>query len=271
MPYLLDILLGVIVLYCVVRGIKRGFIRSAFSILSFLMAGILAFMCYAPFTEYVQTTQLGASAKASMYQSIYQSIAKMTGQSGSAQENTGAAAGQQPDRGQTVPSTADKENGEDRTAHEGTADDKQELKSSEDIVNYLKLPGFMAQAVYQQSDFLIRTASLTLAEAVSKALADALFGVICGILLFILLLIAIRIARMIFEWIFRLPLLKEVNRLAGALAGLINGALVCYLIMALISSLSGFSELAWIRQTAEQSCFFHYMYENNIILDLFIK
>lgn len=44
MPYVLDAVIAAIVIICVVRGAKKGFIRAAFGIVTFLLAAVLAFM-----------------------------------------------------------------------------------------------------------------------------------------------------------------------------------------------------------------------------------
>ena len=44
MPYILDSVIALIVIVCVVRGAKKGFIRAAFGVVTFLLAAVLAFL-----------------------------------------------------------------------------------------------------------------------------------------------------------------------------------------------------------------------------------
>lgn len=148
---------------------------------------------------------------------------------------------------------------------------KPAANTTEDVLNAMKIPQFMFQSVFAQSDFLVRTAQLTVAEAVSKSLAGAFMKALAGILLFLLLLIGLWLLRIILEMVFKLPLLKEVNRLAGFLAGLVNGVLLSYLVLAVFGSLSGFGELTFIHDTIAQSYVYKNFYETNIVMSMFTK
>lgn len=244
MPYVLDAAIAAIVIICVVRGAKKGFIRAAFGIVTFLLAAVLAFMFYGPFSDYVIATPAGQTVEQNLYDSIYKAVA-------------GNAA--QPKQGRT-----------EQAAPE-TEEQKPAANTTEDMLNAMKIPQFMFQSVFAQSDFLVRTAQLTVAEAVSKSLAGAFMKALAGILLFLLLLIGLWLLRIILEMVFKLPLLKEVNRLAGFLAGLVNGVLLSYLVLAVFGSLSGFEELTFIHDTIAQSYVYKNFYETNIVMSMFTK
>ena len=242
MPYVLDAAIAAIVIICVVRGAKKGFIRAAFGIVTFLLAAVLAFMFYGPFSDYVIATPAGQTVEQNLYDSIYKAVAGGAAQQGGTEQ---------------------------------TAPEKEEQKpaanTTEDMLNAMKIPQFMFQSVFAQSDFLVRTAQLTVAEAVSKSLAGAFMKALAGILLFLLLLIGLWLLRIILEMVFKLPLLKEVNRLAGFLAGLVNGVLLSYLVLAIFGSLSGFEELTFIHDTIAQSYVYKNFYETNIVMSMFTK
>lgn len=244
MPYVLDGLIAVVIVVCVVRGAKKGFIRAAFGILTFLIAAVLAFMFYVPFSEFVISTPAGQSVEQNLYDSVYKVVA------GNAEKQIAGAPYDEavsPGSGQLPSNT------------------------TEGLLGSINIPKFMFQSVFAQSDFLMRTAQLTVAEAVSRSLTGAFMKILAGILLFLLLLIVIWLLRVVLEMIFRLPLLKEVNRLAGFLAGLVNGVLLSYLILAMFGSLSGFSELGFIRDTMLQSYVYKNLYETNIFMSMFTK
>ena len=160
---------------------------------------------------------------------------------------------------------------DDEAESAANAPAQQPANTTEGLLNTLKIPQFMYESVFAQSDFLVRTAQLTVAEAVSRALTSTFMKAMAGILLFLLLLIGIWLLRIVLEMIFKLPLLKEVNRLAGFLAGLVNGVLLSYLVLAVLGSLSGFSELTFVRDTIAQSYVYKNFYETNILWSLFTK
>lgn len=244
MPYILDSVIALIVIVCVVRGAKKGFIRAAFGIITFLLAAVLAFLFYSTFSNYVMTTPVGQSVEQNLYGSIYKAVAGSVADAAPAED------------GQPKPVPDNKEANPDTATTEG-------------ILNAMKIPQFMFQSVFSQSDFLIRTAQLSAAEAVSKALTGAFMNVLCGIALFLLLLIAIFLLRILLEMIFKLPLLKEVNKLAGFLAGLVNGVLLSYLLLAVVGALAGFQELTFIRDTIAQSYVYKNFYETNLVIRMF--
>ena len=233
MPYVLDAVIAAIVIICVVRGAKKGFIRAAFGIVTFLLAAVLAFMFYGPFSDYVITTPAGQTVEQNLYDSIYKAVA---GNAAQPQHEGAEQAAPEPEQAAPEPERQ-----------------KPAANTTEDVLNAMKIPQFMFQSVFAQSDFLVRTAQLTVAEAVSKSLAGAFMKALAGILLFLLLLIGLWLLRIILEMVFKLPLLKEVNRLAGFLAGLVNGVLLSYLVLAVFGSLSGFGELTFIHDTIAQS------------------
>ena len=237
MAYILDILIIIILAVCVWRGVKKGFIKAAFSILTFLLAALLSFMFYVPFSEFVTNTSIGQNVSQSIQTSVYKAV------SGDAQNDK--------ENAQTQESTG-----------EGT---------TEGIISNMKLPSFMFSSVFEQSDFLMRTARVTAAQAVSTSLSTAFMKLISGILLFVLILIGLWIIKKILEFIFKLPLLKEANKLAGFIAGIINGVLISYLVIAICVSLSGFSELSFIKDTIDKSYMYNNFYQSNMIAKMFVK
>lgn len=61
MAYILDIIILLIVGFCIYRGIRRGAVKTAFSLLSFAVALILTFMFASPVTQYVEQQPFGQS------------------------------------------------------------------------------------------------------------------------------------------------------------------------------------------------------------------
>ena len=242
MPYILDIIVGIIIVICIIRGAKKGFIKAAFSILTFLLAAVLSFMFYVPFSDYIANTSVGQNVSQSLSASIYNAV-----------------------------SGENKADTETNTVSVQENNEKELGNTTEGIIKSLNLPTFMFSSVFEQSDFLMRTARLSAAQAVSNSLTGAFMKLVSGILLFLLIMIGLWILRRILEAIFKLPLLKEVNKLAGFVAGLINGVLLSYLLLAICVSLSGFGELSFIKNSIEGSFIYNYLCETNMITNMFLK
>ena len=253
MPCLLDAIILAVFIICIIRGAKKGFIKAAFSILTFLLAAILSFMFYVPFSEYIINTQIGQNISQNLGDSIYKAV------SGELQEGE------------------NKKENQSNSPNAYLSDDAQSADSTilgdttEGIIKSLKLPTFMFSTVFEQSDFLMRTARLNAAQAVSSSLTTAFMKLVSGIILFLLILIGLWILRLLLQLLFKLPLLNEVNKLVGVVAGLVNGFLVSYLIIAICVSLSGFNELSFIKNTMEKSYIYNNFYQTNIIAEMFLK
>lgn len=150
-------------------------------------------------------------------------------------------------------------------------DEEQGMANTEDLIENLKLPEFLRGPVYSGSEFLIRNTQQTAAQAVSASLSGMIMNIACGLLLFILLLIGLWILRIILELVFKLPLLHGINKLAGAVAGLINGMLISYLVLAVVGFVASLPAMDWIAQFTSPSFAYSYLYQNNIIMNMFTK
>lgn len=229
MPYVLDVIILVILCFCLWRGLKKGFIAAAFGILTFFVAAALSFMFYTSFSELIVKTPAGQNAQQSIEDSVYKSVSGLM-------------------------------LNEDET-----------LANTEDIIDSLKLPDFLRGPVYSGSEFLVRNAQQTAAQAVSGALSATIVKIACGLLLFVLLLIGLWILRMVLELVFKLPLLHGINKLAGAVAGLVNGVLLSYLLLAVIGFLASFPAMEWLSSMTADSYAYVHLYQNNMIMNMFSK
>lgn len=229
MGYILDIGILLILVLCIYRGAKRGAVRAAFSMLSFIFALILTFMFYSPFAQFVEQTEFGKS----MHTSVEASLAKKL----------------------------------DSALFERDTDgDAQASNTTESILDSLAVPKFMKKTLFLQSDFAVRNADTSATVAVAGALTSAYMKIITAILLFLAMLILMRILRFIAEQIFKLPLLKDVNKFVGGAAGLVNGIFVSFLLLSTVSALTCLPGFDWLVPAKEASFIFKNVYENNIIL-----
>ncbi len=110
-------------------------------------------MFYGPFSDYVITTPAGQTVEQNLYDSIYKAVA---GNAAQPQHEGAEQAAPEPEQAAPEPERQ-----------------KPTANTTEDVLNAMKIPQFMFQSVFAQSDFLVRTAQLTVAEAVSKSLAGA--------------------------------------------------------------------------------------------------
>ena len=147
-----------------------------------------------------------------------------------------------------------------------TAENTLTTNTTESIIQSLSIPNSMKKELLLKSDFVVRNAAVSAANAVADALASAYLKIIFALILFLLILLIFRLVRKLTEQIFKLPLLKELNHIVGAVAGLVNGILLAYLLFATIGTLSTAPFMGWLASAKETSFLFKNIYENNFLL-----
>ncbi len=245
MPYILDIIILVIIVFCILRGIHRGAVRTAFALLSFAAALILTFMFASPVTQYIEKQPFGQKMHETIEEALNESISKII--STALPDMT---SGIQSDLSIEIPSnfSLDIPN------------------TPESILETLSIPESMKKSLFLQSDFFVRNQDMPAKNAVATTLASTYMKALCTGALFLLLLLLMRVFRFIAEQIFKLPLLKDLNRVIGGVAGLVNGIIVSMLVLSGISLFSAVSDASWLISAKETSLIFKFMYENNILL-----
>ncbi len=74
MHYILDIIILAICAFCIWRGVRRGAIRTAFSLLSLIVALFLTFMFASPFTQYIEQLPFGQNMHVSIETALEEKV-----------------------------------------------------------------------------------------------------------------------------------------------------------------------------------------------------
>lgn len=133
----------------------------------------------------------------------------------------------------------------------GTEDVNTEVQVSSFILDYI-----------QGSSEEFKTATIFV---VAKGLSELLIKVIIFILIFIIIKVLLLIVLLFTDIITKLPLLKQFNEIGGLIYGLLKGILIIYLILGLISLLSGLINLSYITDTINSTIITKYLYNNNFL------
>ncbi len=225
MQYILDIVVLIVLVFCIFRGIKRGAVRTIFSLFSFIIALVLTFMLASPFAQYMEKLSFGESMHASISKAVEDKIDGFLFKE----------------------------------------EDVETTNTTESILDTLSVPTYMKKSLFLKSDFFVRNSDVPASKAVADTLASAYMKLIYSVVLFVLLLIGLRLLRILAELVFKLPLLKDVNRIVGAVAGLINGIVIAYLLLSAVSALSSLPGAEWLQSAMESSYIFKNIYENNAL------
>jgi len=148
-------------------------------------------------------------------------------------------------------------------------EDNVDNKTNEELIEGIGLPEFLRGDVYQQSGFLLRNTAHTVSDAVSSASANSLMRIFTAIALFLLLLLALWLLRLLLEVIFKMPMLRGINKYLGFATGLIKGLLFAYLLLGTVAVIGNMENMVWLKDTAESSVIFKFMYQNNLLFNIF--
>ncbi len=230
----LDIIIIAIILFTVIRGAKRGFISTVFDFCKFIVSVILAFVFKDRVSEYIINTEIFASAKESVTQSLTKALSN-------AGENISSA---------DMLTAFEKENaGLVRLieAFGGSLD-----KARQWIENMADESGNVAELA---AEYIIEPASKVCSQ------------VIAFIAIFVVSLIVLALLQKLLNLIFELPVLKQVNKTGGFLIGIVCAFFYVSLFCAAVAPLLSNSELFGIEipeSLVENTVLFKFFTENNL-------
>lgn len=148
--------------------------------------------------------------------------------------------------------------GEDNAAD--TSDDKKDEKKPLSLIDSL-----LAEQSKQ-----IQTAQENLKAAVTKQLTDSVLSLIAVIILYLSVRIILFLLFKILGLVFELPLLRSVNKLAGGLIGIANALFIIWILSAAAILLLPGDMSAVFNDAVQKSYISKYLFENNMLLKLFI-
>ena len=153
---------------------------------------------------------------------------------------------------------------EDTNTSEEITDDK------ENIFTSLGLPKIYDNLLKDEIDSINNTKD-NIVKNVATALTDSLINIVSIIILYILIRFLLFLLYKITNFIFRLPILKSLNKLLGAVVGLIQGLFVVYILCALLIWFSPKNDTNSIQTTINDTIITQYFYNNNLLINFFIK
>lgn len=103
-------------------------------------------------------------------------------------------------------------------------------------------------------------------ELAAKGIADMIFSAIIFVAFSLLVRILIRLIN---KFICHLPLVGSANRFLGMAVSFLFTLVISYLVIGLVGGAAMCSEVEFIKEQMTSSVLIRYMYENNIVLNLF--
>jgi uncharacterized membrane protein required for colicin V production len=131
------------------------------------------------------------------------------------------------------------------------------------------LPGIMVNYINEGIENTVNEAKTNIAESVSKDLAKNVIQIITMVAIFIIARIALIFAKVLLEAVAELPLIKQFNEVGGILYGILRGLFIIFVLLALASVLLPIFNQTAILTSIEQTYITKFLYNHNIILNLF--
>jgi len=133
----------------------------------------------------------------------------------------------------------------------------------------VNLPNSILDYINDQAKTAISSGQETVIETVSDALAIKIVHLVAMLAVFLIIRVVLIFAQSILTIFAKLPLVNIVNKLGGAAYGFIKAILVLYFILAILSILTTFNSNWDFMYAIEASHIGNYLYNHNIIMNLF--
>ena len=112
-------------------------------------------------------------------------------------------------------------------------------------------------------------------DSVSAVIAQNLTGSIINFIsilaIFIITRIILLLAKAIFEAVGEIPVIKQLNEVGGIAYGLLRGIFLIYVVLAILSFLLPLMDQTLILGYINESVLTKFFYQNNVILNFFMK
>ncbi len=118
----------------------------------------------------------------------------------------------------------------------------------------------LVEPFLQEADMAIDLAAQGILDTLLTGITFAVFSVLLRILI-----------ELLDKFLFHLPLVRPVNRILGMVLSFLFTAVVSYLVIGVLGGFAMCSESAFISDQMQNSVLVRGMYENNIVLQLFLR
>ena len=247
MTFLLDLVIIAIFALTVYFAYKNGFVKTAVSAVSFILAIILTVTFATPLAEYIKSTELASEVKLSVSEAISNSLPQQTeGEADIKRDDIEKYLDEHPEIFDRLPEFVD--------------------------FNKETLLEWYDEATESGND-LRQSASETLAEKSAEKIIDIVSKLLAVIILFIGAQIILSIIAFILNRIVELPVLRTANKGLGIALGVILAVLrsaLCCFVMNLLIGNAEYLNSDFINSLQPENTFFFKLFSNIDIFSFFI-
>lgn len=227
---LVDLITLLIIGIATFLGYKRGFVKTSFRMLSFIIAIILSLLLYKPVASYIRE-------KTNLSEWIIQTITKNENAEQDEKEIINIEINEE-----------EKKNGNNST-----------VEIEETLIN---LPQNIKE--YIGVDETINQAK----EQIAQKIADTIINVMSLICVYLIIKLLLMIVCFVLDGIMQIPILKQINEVLGLILGVILGIIQVYTVLAVITFLSSFIQMPGLVAYIKSSLITSVLFEYNLIIAL---
>lgn len=230
---IIDLIVLLIIAIATLLGYKRGFVKTSFRMLSFIIAIAISMLLYKPVASYIKEST---------------NVSEWLVQTILGKDNK--------EEFESVPEN------DDLTLVEDTSDVTKKEEST-NIENALEsLPQNIKE--YIGVNETINQAK----EQVAEKIVDAIINVMSLVLIYVIVKLALSIVCFILDKIMQIPLLKQINEAFGLMLGLLLGIIQVYTVLAVITFLSSFIQMPELIAYIKASLITSVLFEYNLLIAL---
>lgn len=241
-----DLIILLVIAVAALLGCKRGFIRTSFRMLSFVIAIIISLIFYKPVAGYIKE-----NTKVSEW--IIQAIVR---EETNQDENTEYVSEEE----------SEKENNDEAVIDENESD----IKKSEDKYEISKEMENTLQNLPQNiKEYIGVNETINQAkDQLALKIADAIINVMSLICIYLIAKLVLMFGCFILDGIMQIPVLKQINEILGLILGIILGIIQVYTILAVITFLSSFVQMPELVAYIKSSLIASVLFEYNLLIAL---
>lgn len=234
-----DLIVILIIALAAFLGYRKGFIKTSFRMVSFIVAIILSMILYKPVAGYIKE-----------YTGVSDWIVSTITKEEKAEKN-------------------DEIINDGEIAEDELISEDEEVLEAAEIEKNENLEDILANLPENVRDYIDADETINNAkEQVALKIADTIINIMSMIIIYLIAKLVLMIVCFILDGIMQIPILKQINEVAGLGLGIILGIIQVYTICAVITFSSSFVELSGLVTYIKSSMIATVFFEYNLLIAL---
>lgn len=230
MYYILDAILILVITFCIIFSMKKGFVSVSKSFISLILTWILMSSVQPMLLDALKSSMFGEKIREKVSENISSVYEK-----------------------------------EDFAKETNTAD----IDAAEKICEALGFPAFVENSIKSTVSGMEKVEKNVM-DVITDAVTQMVLNILSMLLMFLLVRLAVFLIVKMLEAAFEMPGLKKINKTLGAILGIVNALLIVYISCAAVSLFTPADSRILIDAAVMKTLILKYFYENNVLMLLFV-